>query len=150
MLCRVYSPFLGNSLIRIDPIHTTHFLEKILIRIDPLYTTNFLENSSIRINPVFLEKPSGWASDVLSCCLFHKDDACLVVFMNINRLIIYVNLCVRYVVDAADRDNISISRSELHDLLSKPSLHGIPLLVLGNKIDRQPEALSKQAFIDQM
>lgn len=55
-----------------------------------------------------------------------------------------------YVVDAADRDNISISRSELHDLLSKPSLNGIPLLVLGNKIDKQPEALSKQALIDQM
>eukprot|EP01018_Ginkgo_biloba_P034983 Gb_38097 [translate_table: standard] len=54
-----------------------------------------------------------------------------------------------YVVDAADRDNMSISKSELHDLLSKPSLHGIPLLVLGNKIDK-PEALSKQALIDQM
>lgn len=55
----------------------------------------------------------------------------------------------RYVVDAADRDNIPISRNELHDLLSKPSLAGIPLLVLGNKIDK-PEALSTQALIDQM
>lgn len=54
-----------------------------------------------------------------------------------------------YVVDAADRDNIPISRNELHDLLSKPSLAGIPLLVLGNKIDK-PEALSTQALIDQM
>ncbi|OVA09382.1 Small GTPase superfamily [Macleaya cordata] len=54
-----------------------------------------------------------------------------------------------YVVDAADHDNLSISRSELHDLLSKPSLNGIPLLVLGNKIDK-PEALSKQALTDQM
>ncbi|KAL0350489.1 UNVERIFIED_CONTAM: ADP-ribosylation factor-like protein 8b [Sesamum radiatum] len=54
-----------------------------------------------------------------------------------------------YVVDAADHDNISISRSELHDLLSKPSLSGIPLLVLGNKIDK-PQALSKQALTDQM
>nr|ADE76986.1 unknown [Picea sitchensis] len=42
-----------------------------------------------------------------------------------------------------------ISKSELHDLLNKPSLHGIPLLVLGNKIDK-PEALSKQALQDQM
>ncbi|RVX23122.1 ADP-ribosylation factor-like protein 8b [Vitis vinifera] len=33
-----------------------------------------------------------------------------------------------YVVDAADPDNIGISKSELHDLLSKPSLNGIPLL----------------------
>ncbi|KAK6125263.1 hypothetical protein DH2020_041007 [Rehmannia glutinosa] len=54
-----------------------------------------------------------------------------------------------YVVDAADHDNISISKSELHDLLSKPSLSGIPLLVLGNKIDK-PQALSKQALTDQM
>jgi ADP-ribosylation factor-like protein 8 len=54
-----------------------------------------------------------------------------------------------YVVDAADRDNIAISRNELHDLLNKPSLGGIPLLVLGNKIDK-PEAISKPALIDQM
>ncbi|THG02598.1 hypothetical protein TEA_003153 [Camellia sinensis var. sinensis] len=54
-----------------------------------------------------------------------------------------------YVVDAADHDNLSISRSELHDLLSKPSLSGIPLLVLGNKIDK-PGALSKEALTEQM
>nr|GMC52818.1 ADP-ribosylation factor-like protein 8A [Ipomoea batatas] len=54
-----------------------------------------------------------------------------------------------YVVDAADHDNLSISKSELHDLLSKPSLSGIPLLVLGNKIDKSG-ALSKQALTDQM
>jgi len=40
----------------------------------------------------------------------------------------------RYVVDAADTENLSVSRSELHDLLSNASLIGIPLLVLGNKI----------------
>ncbi|CAI9262231.1 ADP-ribosylation factor-like protein 8a [Lactuca sativa] len=54
-----------------------------------------------------------------------------------------------YVVDAADHDNLSISKGELHDLLSKPALSGIPLLVLGNKIDK-PSALSKQALTDQM
>lgn len=54
-----------------------------------------------------------------------------------------------YVVDAADRDNINNSRMELHDLLNKSSLGGIPLLVLGNKIDK-PEAISKPALIDQM
>ncbi|KZV30581.1 translation initiation factor eIF-2B subunit gamma [Dorcoceras hygrometricum] len=54
-----------------------------------------------------------------------------------------------YVVDAADHENVNISKSELHDLLSKPSLSGIPLLVLGNKIDK-PQALSKQALTDQM
>ena len=58
-------------------------------------------------------------------------------------------MCCSYVVDAADHDNISISRSELHDLLSNPSLHGIPLLVLGNKIDKAG-ALSKEALVDQM
>lgn len=55
----------------------------------------------------------------------------------------------RYVVDAADRDNIAISKNELHDLVNKPSLAGTPLLVLGNKIDK-PEALTKKALIDQM
>ncbi|KAG9156298.1 hypothetical protein Leryth_009177 [Lithospermum erythrorhizon] len=54
-----------------------------------------------------------------------------------------------YVVDAADHDNLNTSKSELHDLLSKPSLNGIPLLVLGNKIDKAG-ALSKQALTDQM
>ncbi|XVF44976.1 hypothetical protein PTKIN_Ptkin02bG0168000 [Pterospermum kingtungense] len=38
---------------------------------------------------------------------------------------------------------------ELHDLLSKSSLNGIPLLVLGNKIDK-PEALSKEDLTEQM
>lgn len=55
----------------------------------------------------------------------------------------------RYVVDAADRDSVPIAKSELHDLLTKQSLAGIPLLVLGNKIDKS-EALSKQALVDQL
>ncbi|XP_057733104.1 ADP-ribosylation factor-like protein 8b [Arachis stenosperma] len=54
-----------------------------------------------------------------------------------------------YVVDAADHDNIPTSRNELHDLLSKHSLNGIPLLVLGNKIDK-PGALSEQELMEQM
>ncbi|KAK9920451.1 hypothetical protein M0R45_029006 [Rubus argutus] len=54
-----------------------------------------------------------------------------------------------YVVDAADHDNLSVSRAELHDLMNKPSLSGIPLLVVGNKID-EPGALSEQALIDAM
>ncbi|KAG2719710.1 hypothetical protein I3760_02G002500 [Carya illinoinensis] len=52
-----------------------------------------------------------------------------------------------YAVDAADPDNLSISKSELHDLLSKSSLSGILLLVLG--IDK-PGAMSEQALTDQM
>lgn len=56
---------------------------------------------------------------------------------------------ILYVVDAADRDSVPISRSELHELLSKPSVSGIPLLILGNKIDKS-EALSQQALVDQL
>ncbi|CAL5365054.1 unnamed protein product [Camellia sinensis] len=56
---------------------------------------------------------------------------------------------ILYVVDAADRDSVPISRSELHDLFTKPSLAEIPLLVLGNKIDKS-EALTKQALVDQL
>ncbi|KAJ0960130.1 hypothetical protein J5N97_002078 [Dioscorea zingiberensis] len=59
------------------------------------------------------------------------------------------NPVINYVVDAADRDSVPISESELHELLMKPSLSGIPLLVLGNKIDKS-EALSKQALVDQL
>jgi hypothetical protein len=55
----------------------------------------------------------------------------------------------RYVVDAADRENMAIAKGELHDLLSKPSLTGIPLLVIGNKIDK-PEAFPKQTFTELM
>lgn len=54
-----------------------------------------------------------------------------------------------YVVDAADYDNLPVSKNELHDLLSKPSLHGIPILILGNKIDKTG-ALSKQDLTEQM
>ncbi|KAJ3673955.1 hypothetical protein LUZ60_005947 [Juncus effusus] len=54
-----------------------------------------------------------------------------------------------YVVDVADQDNLEISKNELHDLLSKPSLTGIPLLVLGNKIDKS-EALSKETLTNAM
>lgn len=56
---------------------------------------------------------------------------------------------ILYVVDAADRDSIPISRSELHDLLKKPSLAGIPVLVLGNKIDKS-EALPEQVLVEQL
>ncbi|KAG8091462.1 hypothetical protein GUJ93_ZPchr0012g21110 [Zizania palustris] len=54
-----------------------------------------------------------------------------------------------YVVDASDQDNLPISKGELHDLLSKRSLAGIPLLVIGNKIDK-PGALSNQSLTELM
>ena len=54
-----------------------------------------------------------------------------------------------FVVDSADLDGIDAARQELHDLLSKPSLTGIPLLVLGNKNDLS-EALSGNELISQL
>jgi len=54
-----------------------------------------------------------------------------------------------YVVDAADHDNLESARLELAELLGKPSLQGIPLLVLGNKNDL-PGALSTTDLIDRL
>ncbi|CCX32243.1 P-loop containing nucleoside triphosphate hydrolase protein [Pyronema domesticum] len=40
-----------------------------------------------------------------------------------------------FIVDSADLDSHPTARDELHALLEKPKLAGIPLLVLGNKSD---------------
>ena len=52
-----------------------------------------------------------------------------------------------YVVDSADHEKFETSKKELHDLLSKPPLAEIPLLVLGNKNDL-PNAVSVNELID--
>nr|VDD50597.1 unnamed protein product [Brassica oleracea] len=49
--------------------------------------------------------------------------------------------CCRY-VDAADLDNLFISKNELHKLC-KSLLNGIPLLVIGNKMDEPGLSLKK-------
>ncbi|KAL1977245.1 hypothetical protein VTN31DRAFT_104 [Thermomyces dupontii] len=54
-----------------------------------------------------------------------------------------------YVVDAADKKALPVATEELHDLLRKPSLDGIPLLVLGNKSDL-PDKLSVDELIEAM
>ncbi|KAK8787182.1 hypothetical protein V5799_023041 [Amblyomma americanum] len=54
-----------------------------------------------------------------------------------------------YMVDAHDRDKMEASRNELHQLLDKPQLAGIPVLVLGNKRDL-PGALDERDLIDQI
>merc|ERR1712196_393706 len=54
-----------------------------------------------------------------------------------------------YVVDGADHKNVDISREELHELIGKPSLKNIPLLVLGNKRDL-PEALPEESIIERL
>lgn len=56
---------------------------------------------------------------------------------------------IRYIVDAADRTAIPVATEELHELMKKPTLDGIPLLVLGNKSDL-PNKLSVDELIDAM
>lgn len=52
-------------------------------------------------------------------------------------------------MDAADQDALTVAKEELHALLEKPILAGIPLLVLGNKSDL-PDKLSVDELIDVM
>lgn len=52
-------------------------------------------------------------------------------------------------VDAADTEKIEASRNELHSLLEKQQLAGIPVLVLGNKRDI-PHALDENGLIERM
>lgn len=59
-----------------------------------------------------------------------------------------VGVC-RFIVDAADRNALPIAKDELHSLLQKSELEGIPLLVLGNKSDL-PERLSVDDLIEAM
>lgn len=68
----------------------------------------------------------------------------------------YANLCIgetnldiinRYIVDAADKAAMPVAMEELHALLEKPVLDGIPLLVLGNKSDL-PDKLSVDELIE--
>ena len=50
-------------------------------------------------------------------------------------------------MDAADKAAMPVAMEELHALLEKPVLNGIPLLVLGNKSDL-PNKLSVDELID--
>eukprot|EP01100_Stratorugosa_tubuloviscum_P000982 TRINITY_DN121_c0_g3_i6.p1 TRINITY_DN121_c0_g3~~TRINITY_DN121_c0_g3_i6.p1 ORF type:complete len:188 (-),score=87.44 TRINITY_DN121_c0_g3_i6:57-620(-) len=52
-----------------------------------------------------------------------------------------------YVIDAAAPENFEAAKKELHELLAKPPLANIPLLILGNKNDL-PEALKVEELID--
>ncbi|CDS38309.1 ADP ribosylation factor protein 8B [Echinococcus multilocularis] len=54
---------------------------------------------------------------------------------------------VLFMVDAADRDKLGAARNELHALLEKSQLAGIPVLVLGNKRDL-PGALTEVELIE--
>ncbi|PBP21260.1 ADP-ribosylation factor-like protein 8B [Diplocarpon rosae] len=52
-----------------------------------------------------------------------------------------------FIVDSADTDALPVATDELHLLLEKPVLEGIPLLVLGNKSDLRNH-LSTDELID--
>lgn len=52
-----------------------------------------------------------------------------------------------FIVDIADLGVLSQARDELHALMARESLRGIPLLVLGNKSDL-PEGISVDELID--
>lgn len=54
-----------------------------------------------------------------------------------------------YMVDAADQDKLEAARNELHNLLDKPQLVRIPVLVLGNKRDI-PGALDEKQLIERL
>ncbi|KJA24056.1 hypothetical protein HYPSUDRAFT_200869 [Hypholoma sublateritium FD-334 SS-4] len=49
-----------------------------------------------------------------------------------------------FVVDSVDQDKFNTARFELHQLLSQPTLTGVPLLVLGNKNDLDGHAAVKE------
>ncbi|KAG0082390.1 ADP-ribosylation factor-like protein 8B [Podila epicladia] len=54
-----------------------------------------------------------------------------------------------FVIDAADQDKLEAARTELRNLLDKPQLANIPVLVLGNKNDL-PGALTVDQIIEVM
>jgi len=54
-----------------------------------------------------------------------------------------------FVVDSADHEKLEAARQELRNLLDKPQLAEIPVLVLGNKNDLE-EALSVDKLIEEM
>ena len=52
-------------------------------------------------------------------------------------------------VDAANQDILGAAKTELHNLLDKPQLQGIPVLVLGNKRDLDG-ALDEKQLIEKL
>lgn len=55
----------------------------------------------------------------------------------------------RFVVDSADHEKLDAARQELRNLLDKPQLASIPVLVLGNKNDLE-DALPVDKLIEEM
>lgn len=55
---------------------------------------------------------------------------------------------VVFVVDAADEERFETAKVELHDILARPALAGIPVLVLANKSDLPNAVKSVDAIVD--
>ncbi|KXN88216.1 ADP-ribosylation factor-like protein 8B [Leucoagaricus sp. SymC.cos] len=53
-----------------------------------------------------------------------------------------------FVVDSVNADKFNMARFELHQLLSQPTLVGVPLLVLGNKNDLEGHTSVKELIKD--
>ncbi len=66
--------------------------------------------------------------------------------ININFLFFCSN---SFMVDAADHEKLDAAKQEFSNLLEKPQLQGIPVLVLGNKRDL-PNALEVQELIQRL
>lgn len=56
---------------------------------------------------------------------------------------------ILFVVDAADAAKMDMARNELRNLLEKPQLAGIPVLVLGNKNDLET-ALTAEQLVERL
>jgi len=54
---------------------------------------------------------------------------------------------IMYMVDSADPSKLEAAKQELHTLIEKPQLAGIPVLVLGNKNDL-PKAMGVEDLIE--
>ena len=55
----------------------------------------------------------------------------------------------RFIVDSADKVAMPVAKEELHVLMNKPDMGGIPLLVLGNKSDL-PDHSTVDELIDNL
>ena len=52
-----------------------------------------------------------------------------------------------YVMDASNRESLSVAKRELHSTLDDPLVNNIPLLIVGNKIDL-PDHLKEKEIIE--
>ena len=81
---------------------------------------------------------------VLSWCQCHR-----VSCLDVTQRVKSIDDSFSYMVDAADHEKLDAAKQELSSLLEKPQLHGIPVLVLGNKRD-VPNALEVQELIERL